>query len=963
MSKHTQLPAIATSSETEQTVGGIYKVIKEFNARLDDELNLRLGDKIEVISDDKEYNDGWFIGKSLSTGESGLYPKAFTQFIPSLSKPTLLRSRSRRIGSPSSSSHNSPITSHHNNANPATQPPVIPTPSIHISNDSPDSSFETNMYGHSSQQDDDEGSVVDIDDDTALNNIDKALEELRTEASSSENSTKPIVTSSNSTNNLPQTPVLSKEKNVIQQENTSSKTNEDILDPKYVESWTPEQVTSYFAYLGFDMKSSGQFARHKITGSILLELELAYLKELDITSFGTRFEMFKEIEALKEFAKESKTRELINNNNLSNNNNKTKSSLLDPAPELTIDKKMSDNFDSFTKPLERGHSRKKSQSLDNIPESIHNDFLDFSSAPNGHTASAAATAAAAAATAAATKRNSLKPSTSQSKRNTLKPNLPELPPPLESQFISPRKAPNPPNYPSPIQATLNTPDATSKRNSSSNHHSRKPSYEINSNFFNKNLSRHSSFYDTSKRPVSSIYYDSHHSRNSSFGGSNTNKNSYIHSHRRSNSEVSNYQDSKSKRNSSVFAFLTGNNHNAGAGNISPKRNSMIIQHAHDFNHSKNESLSEYSTPVLSADKRRSVSQKDAKSSVEPSPKVEKRSVSEAVKAKTLRNLSTSKSSSNKKETTSAFMEGIRNINPKEASKDADCSGWMSKRGGIAVGSWKNRYFTLHGTRLSYFTSLSDKRERGLIDITSHKVLPAKEDDKLLSLYAASLGHGKFCFKLVPPAPGSKKGLTFTQQKVHYFAVDTKDEMRNWMAALIKATIDIDESVPILSSCATPTVSLQKAQNMLSEARETAKAKEEFNRQQILLHQQEQENAVPPFLKPTTASDLSSASPDSNSFDSSHHQAAHSPNTTVNTADRATPVMPETKAFYSPYDNTAVSNSGHSPISYKTPTTEYPRSPMASVTPSSGLKNAPGARADSTRITSVSSSVYHTDNKI
>lgn len=76
-------------------------------------------------------------------------------------------------------------------------------------------------------------------------------------------------------------------------------------------------------------------------------------------------------------------------------------------------------------------------------------------------------------------------------------------------------------------------------------------------------------------------------------------------------------------------------------------------------------------------------------------------------------------------------------------KNADYSGWLSKKGSGAVSVWKTRFFTLHGTRLSYFANTTDTRERGLIDITAHRVIPAKEDDKLVSLYAASTGKGRF----------------------------------------------------------------------------------------------------------------------------------------------------------------------------------------------------------------------------
>lgn len=177
-----------------------------------------------------------------------------------------------------------------------------------------------------------------------------------------------------------------------------------------------------------------------------------------------------------------------------------------------------------------------------------------------------------------------------------------------------------------------------------------------------------------------------------------------------------------------------------------------------------------------------------------------------------------KFSSNNKKNTTAFLEGIRSITPEEAMKDATCSGWMHKKSSGKMGTWKKRFFTLHGTRLSYFGSFNDSKERGLIDITGHRVVPIKDDDKLVALYAASTRSGKYIFKLLPPQPGSKKGLTFTQPRVHYFAVDSKEDVKNWLAALIKASIDIDDSVPVVSSYAMPTISLTEAKQMLEDAK-------------------------------------------------------------------------------------------------------------------------------------------------
>lgn len=859
------LPTINTELEAQAT-GAVYQVIKEFNARLEDELTLRLGDKVEVISDDKEYNDGWYMGKSLSTGSVGLYPKAFTQLLPSLSRPSLLRSRSRRIASPTSGSLQSPIS----------QKSAVGTPTSMRAPKFDDYAKNSPSIPEGSQLQPTKPSAV----TRALSDIDKALEELRTEAGSED----------------------------IKTERRLSTDSKESLNPEGVESWSPEQVTSYFSYLGFDEQSSGQFAKHKITGAILLELELAYLKELDITSFGTRFEIYKEIEAL---------RELVKPANMGANDEHQNGYGLQAAPELYKNdskQNLEEDLDAFTRPL--GHARKKSRSLDDIPESSKHQHP--MSVPRS--------------------RVSMQPPSSQ---------VPQPPAsPLESQFLSPRRAPAPPSYPSPVEMSQSTP--TMQRHSvyegsASRGHSRKPSYDINP-AYNMGHSRKSS-HDISHsrvgsrglksastadllghmndaRPASSIYMDATHSRSSSVNVANK-------GHTRNSSHASQAH----RRHSSVFSFMSN-----GFGNSNNKTSrpaSVIFTESpskNGYNSSANNTpLINQRSSMSPTKDRRSVSAKESVNNGSAPPQSpSKRSVSEAVRAKTLRNISSSKN--NKKET-SAFMEGIKHTTPADSIKTADCFGWMAKRGGIAVGVWKQRYFTLHGTRLSYFSSLNDTKERGLIDITSHKVLPARDDDKLVSLYAASTGNGKFCFKLVPPAPGSRKGLTFTQPKVHYFAVETKEEMRTWMAALIKATIDIDESVPVLSSCATPTVSLQRAQVLLSQARETAKKREEAR------NNERHDLTSKPSLV-TEFSGNSSGSPDTDSFDS--NMPVHSPNTTANTSDM-TPVLNHEHQFTSPYDLPLSTKSGNSSAAQSPVDAEFKSKPY----------NAGVLRQQSSRVLSTS----------
>lgn len=219
------------------------------------------------------------------------------------------------------------------------------------------------------------------------------------------------------------------------------------------------------------------------------------------------------------------------------------------------------------------------------------------------------------------------------------------------------------------------------------------------------------------------------------------------------------------------------------------------------------------------------------------------------KDKKLRNVSSASGirQKSKKQNTSAYTEGLKNITPTQAALEGDFSGWMKKRGsGGVVSTWKSRFFVLKGRRLSYYYSMDDTKERGLIDITSHRVLPAA-DDRLVQFHAsvaaitsstpadkhssASPGQGAggsaatspttatssppqkgswFTFKLVPPAPGTAKGVTFTPPRLHYFATDTRTVGRQWMAAFMKATIDRDISVPVVSTFTANTITLAKA---------------------------------------------------------------------------------------------------------------------------------------------------------
>ncbi|KAK3060701.1 hypothetical protein LTS18_007951, partial [Coniosporium uncinatum] len=203
-----------------------------------------------------------------------------------------------------------------------------------------------------------------------------------------------------------------------------------------------------------------------------------------------------------------------------------------------------------------------------------------------------------------------------------------------------------------------------------------------------------------------------------------------------------------------------------------------------------------------------------------------------------------------KKQTSAYTRGLEKKSPQQQMEGCDYSGWMKKRSSNLMTTWKSRLFVLRGRRLSYYYSEHDTEEKGLIDISSHRVLPAN-DERVTSLHANITGattsptspsnptvttaaaadaarasangtsllpghssstnlanasttslitgsgssnsanNGMFIFKLVPPRTGLSKAVNFTKPTVHYFAVGGVAEARLWMAALMKATIERD----------------------------------------------------------------------------------------------------------------------------------------------------------------------------
>ncbi|KAI9848320.1 MAG: polar growth protein [Sclerophora amabilis] len=199
-----------------------------------------------------------------------------------------------------------------------------------------------------------------------------------------------------------------------------------------------------------------------------------------------------------------------------------------------------------------------------------------------------------------------------------------------------------------------------------------------------------------------------------------------------------------------------------------------------------------------------------------------------------------------KKETSAYIRGLEKKSPQEQMINCDYSGWMKKKSTNLMTTWKPRLFVLRGRRLSYYYSETDEQEKGLIDISSHRVLPA-DNDRITGLHATLTGaatsptspqdaqtptlasteaaahtedssptpgqDSMFIFKLLPPRMGLTKAVNFTKPTIHYFAVDNVMQGRLWMAALMKATIDRDDSKALVTTYQQKTISLGKARQM------------------------------------------------------------------------------------------------------------------------------------------------------
>ncbi|KAF2820455.1 polarized growth protein Boi2 [Ophiobolus disseminans] len=918
---------MAQRSHTEQCrPGDTLVVVHEFLARSPDELNLRRGDRIELIERDDDFGDGWFLGKNTETGENGLFPEVYTRPAP---KPTPVPTMMSRTPSQASTrapaqpplppaaaslepppAQASPTTAANTpaplKASQGTEPlnfgPAAPAPDVlrRTSLNTTPRSISMTLSGEAPPEDEAIGSPVMHE---TLSVIDEHITDMST----------------------PRHSVVAKDHRINDSGSEYSshhrlsyvngrETDEEELGAHTedeVKTWSPARVAEYLEDVGVEKRHCDVFRDQDIDGEALLGVDrnFIFMQEFDLGPMGPRLRTWMKINALQLEVKTAKE-----------------------APKVLPHAPSFDGHDDATHESATSRMRAASTSsvLPRIPtlreSTMRQNALPRAASSAGRSTADATTPIFQHTPASPPQGSPTRPSAASVRNMNHNRRHSSID---YNQGASPSAKPPPPG---PISSshrktpsfdrgwTMGSPQKSPQdlRRPSSSHHA----YSTSANgttFDSRELGLNDSA-DLDRGYFSGGEVDSRknrnvlrkrestgaHSRNASYT-TDTGRRTASFSRRHSrigsvdslapsashtSAAAKQYfgTNGKSDRTLSTFDFvrplkpmnetnptvtkLTYDSHTIDAianspaiagsetsstGRASPSPAAHTSSHSF-FKKPRSTGLRAISDAITGGEKanasagdmtmspnKDSPMQSPARTgSTTPSGASISKSF-ELDKADASRRHTSSSTATKdgkkkaKKHGTSAYLKGRQQIPPKVAMENCDYSGWMKKKSSSLMTTWKTRLFVLRGRRLAYYYSENDTEEKGLIDISSHRVLPAN-DERMTGLHAtitraasspsspqnANLQttastdsangieedmSGMFIFKLVPPRVGLQRGVQFTKPIVHYFAVDNLAIGRLWMAALMKATIDRDEALPFTTTYQQKTISLEKARAM------------------------------------------------------------------------------------------------------------------------------------------------------
>ncbi|KAF4272828.1 hypothetical protein CNMCM8812_008377 [Aspergillus fumigatus] len=921
--------------------GDFLLVVHDFDARGTDELTLRRGEKIELIELDEGFGDGWYLGKDVRTGTTGLFPGVYTTAVPKIPirppredmivsddpKPAAEDQLSSELVASPKSGESTPQASRHASIS-ETQPPEVATDlssmksspnQQHRSSSSPLPTSRLAVDIQQSIRQTLDGQLKGQD-SPVMNETLSVIDEHITDLSTPRHSVANHENKASNDSSSEYSSHLEHRVSYIRGHETDEE-EENQPTEEQVRSWDAAETARHLRELGVEAKHCDIFEDQEITGDVLLDMdqEFLFMKEFDFGVMGRRLKTWHKVKAFQEEVKGLKQQQQQRGSASSypappEDRSLSRASHTGPflprIPHLTRGSAGSIQHPRLT-PVFMDHQRRPSAA--SIREINHH--RRHSSIDTGH-------------------RVDTSPHTGHFKQSSFDRNWTLA---SGSQRV-PSRSGTYPIYPEGVlpQHTLRRPDTNEsdsavsvtdrydelergyfsgpegdttknrrllqKRSSvtGSATHSRQPSYADDKLKVNKRHSRISSvdsIRDTAKQaPAAVVDVQSTAAPKSRFRSLSTRV-----IDRRGPTSQSSTPTSTEKPSSGFFssfaplAPFVGKSDAEGSGRASslsisqsksagPKtRRTGGLRIISDVVGKGIDTSVAPASPVRDTDP---ASVRTGSTTPSTSKSSERHSTESSIKnaeggISLPRPRASVKAGPKSKKDTSAYMRGLEKKTPQEQMDGCDYSGWMKKRSSNLMTTWKPRLFVLRGRRLSYYYSENDTEERGLIDITAHRVLRA-DNDPIVALHATITGatasptspspsngadtspadksstspsarnskldpEGPFFFKLVPPK--TSRTVQFTKPAVHYFQVDSVREGRLWMAALMKATIERDMSRPVETTNKQKTVSLKQARMMnqrppaLMTESELQETKEEEKRNRASTETEERNNGL------------------------------------------------------------------------------------------------------------------------
>ncbi|KAF4121035.1 SAM protein [Geosmithia morbida] len=843
-------------------IGEVLMVIHDFLARSSDELTLTKGDRVELIERDDEFGDGWFLGKHLSNGNTGLFPEVYTRSAPNV-PPTATTPSTTAIPTPlaplAESSQEKPDVAADGLSSTVTASPTIadgpvtfplqaaktePNPDPVLTAEDPAS---TSLRSPSDAGTGQDSQVL----NDTLNVINEHITNLRSPASNSG------LRSQGADSGSEYSASLHHRVSYIQGEETDEE--EDATHTREeVESWTADDVAEFLFTSGVEKQHCEVFRDQEISGEVLLTMDQGslFIKAFDLGSVGRRLKTWHKIKALQDevsddmptsrpatqtygsdiASEEGGARGRVRTSTMTTSPSTPHTSARTHRLSATYTPPIMAPLSSQGSPTQNDHRRRPSAaSVRNLHHSRRHSSTDYQTSNpgtprysvNGGNSVTGATHKKQ----SSFDRNWTLGSAAPAQRLAEGNSEPDL---QDSAVDMDR------GYFSGTEVEGRSRNLLRKRDSATAE-SRKSSYAEEQRVRSATaLSRHSrfgsveSYRDSSlPSPAQQKYYGAQAMPHRRTASTNTTESVRPIPPAKDTPPTVTRLDSQGSAKGPVPPAKDGDwlsslvhkpIRTGGFGIRAISDNLGLDRNKHNNSiDSKNNSLP---SPAATG---------SSTPSGGPSLELDSPTAGKIAMGPGAQPSSRNKGKKGKKET-SAYTRGLLSISPQEAMKEADYSGWMRKKSSNLMTTWKPRFFVLRGRRLAYYYSEDDDAEKGLIDISYHRVLPA-DNEKLTGIHASITGavgghqpmptsltggddeelekgdDSTFIFKLMPPKAGMSRGVHFTKPTVHYFAVSNLKQGRLWMAALMKATIDRDDSQPVTTTYQQKTISLAKAKQM------------------------------------------------------------------------------------------------------------------------------------------------------